>query len=186
MASKTSYISLVILVTLMFYDRATAQSGCTNALVGLSPCLNYVSGNSSTPSSSCCVQLKGVVQSQAWCLCALLKSQSSSYLGIVINQTLALQLPGACKVQTPPTSQCDASNNGPSSAATPASPPSSGDEIPQGPTSTVEPDIPSETGSKTVSRNDGSSNGGSNIRQVFGYVGTLLLSLSCAYSAAGF
>ncbi|XP_073024164.1 non-specific lipid transfer protein GPI-anchored 5-like [Primulina eburnea] len=189
MASKSCYISLVMLVILMFYDRATAQSGCMNALVGLSPCLNYVSGNSSTPSQSCCSQLKDVVQSQPLCLCTLLKGGSNSYLGIVVNQTLALQLPGACNVQTPPVSQCDASNNGPSSASTPTSPPSSespANEIPQSPNSAEEPDLPSETGSKTVPRTDGSSNGGNNTREAFSFVGILLLTLSCAYSAAKF
>ncbi|XP_073147098.1 non-specific lipid transfer protein GPI-anchored 5-like [Henckelia pumila] len=193
MASKTSYVSLVMLVMFMFYDTTTAQSGCTNALVGLSPCLNYASGNTSTPSPSCCSQLKNVVESQPQCLCVLLKSGSNSYLGIVINRTQALELPGACNVETPPMSQCDAaSNNGPSSAAAPASTPPSPesptDEIPESPTSPALPDIPSETiGSKTVPRTDGFSNGGiSNTREALSFVGILLLSLSCAYSAAGF
>ncbi|KAL0419878.1 UNVERIFIED_CONTAM: hypothetical protein Sradi_1401300 [Sesamum radiatum] len=103
----------------MLWSRATAQSGCTMALVSLSPCLNYVTGNSSSPTSSCCTRLSSVVQSQPQCLCALLKGGSSS-LGIAINQTLALALPGACNVQTPPVSQCNAANGPPASAPTPA------------------------------------------------------------------
>ncbi|KAI3449662.1 hypothetical protein Pfo_006327, partial [Paulownia fortunei] len=101
MAVKVSDISLISLVILMLWNGATAQSGCTMALVSLSPCLNYVGGNSSSPSSSCCSQLSSVVQSQPQCLCALLKG-GVSFLGIAINQTLALALPGACNVQTPP------------------------------------------------------------------------------------
>ncbi|KAK2371871.1 Bifunctional inhibitor/lipid-transfer protein/seed storage 2S albumin superfamily protein [Trifolium repens] len=65
-------------------------------------------------------------------LCAGAAAQSSCTN--VINQTQALALPGACKVKTPPTSQCNTKN-----AASPA-------------------DSPAGTGSKsTPSTGDGSS-----------------------------
>ncbi|XP_054794654.1 non-specific lipid transfer protein GPI-anchored 5-like isoform X2 [Prosopis cineraria] len=96
---------MVVVMVGMLCAGAAAQSSCTNVLVSLSPCLNYIQGNSSTPSSSCCSQLSSVVRSQPQCLCQVLSGGGSS-LGININQTQALALPSACKVQTPPTSQC--------------------------------------------------------------------------------
>ncbi|GAV77938.1 LTP_2 domain-containing protein [Cephalotus follicularis] len=111
-------LALVLLVVTMLCHGAMAQSSCTRVLVGLAPCLNYITGTSSTPSSSCCSQLGNVVQSQPQCLCAALNGGGTSF-GITINQTLALSLPGACNVQTPPISQC----NGP--AASPVSAPES-------------------------------------------------------------
>lgn len=95
----------LVLLTLLWYG-AIAQSGCTRVLIGLAPCLNYITGNSSTPSSSCCSQLANVVQSQPDCLCAAVNSGGSG-LGIAINQTLALELPAACNVKTSPVSQCN-------------------------------------------------------------------------------
>ncbi|KAJ9189256.1 hypothetical protein P3X46_000571 [Hevea brasiliensis] len=106
MASKGLDKCVPLVLLMMLCHGATAQSGCTSALVGLVPCLNYVTGNSSIPSSSCCSQLSSVVQSQPQCLCALLNGGGSS-LGITINQTQAVSLPGACNVQTPPVSQCN-------------------------------------------------------------------------------
>ncbi|KAK4756471.1 hypothetical protein SAY87_006598 [Trapa incisa] len=96
------------LMTLLFHG-TEAQSGCMSSLLGLTPCLNYVSGNSSTPSSTCCSRLTGVVQSQPQCLCLLLNGTASSY-GYSINQTQALALPGACNVKTPPVSLCNGGN----------------------------------------------------------------------------
>ncbi|KAL8214958.1 hypothetical protein R6Q57_004407 [Mikania cordata] len=85
---------------------ATAQSGCTNALMGMSSCLNFITGNTSSPSSSCCSQLGNVVQAQPQCLCQVLNGAGVT-LGLSINRTLALTLPGACNVQTPPVNQCN-------------------------------------------------------------------------------
>ncbi|CAN1270994.1 Non-specific lipid transfer protein GPI-anchored 5 [Linum perenne] len=90
------------------YHGATAQSGgCTSALISLTPCLSYVSGNASTPSSSCCSQLASVVSSQPQCLCQLVGGGGGSSLGITINQTRALELPDACSVTTPSVSRCN-------------------------------------------------------------------------------
>ena len=101
--------SLIMVVMAMLCAGAAAQSSCTNVLVSLSPCLNYITGNSSTPSSGCCSQLASVVRSQPQCLCQVLSGGGSS-LGININQTQALALPTACNVQTPPVSQCNGKN----------------------------------------------------------------------------
>ncbi|KAL4376474.1 hypothetical protein GQ457_02G003330 [Hibiscus cannabinus] len=106
------FLALVLVTTLC--DLATAQSGCTRALLGLAPCLNYITGNLTTPASSCCSQLSSVVQSQPQCLCSVLNGGGSSF-GITINQTKALSLPGACNVQTPPASRCNGAS-GPAAA----------------------------------------------------------------------
>ncbi|XP_030922738.1 non-specific lipid-transfer protein-like protein At2g13820 [Quercus lobata] len=109
MALRGIDMGLALILVSMLWARAAAQSGCTNVLIGMAPCLNYVSGSSSTPSTSCCSQLASVVQSQPQCLCTVLNGGGAS-LGVTINQTLALGLPAACNVQTPPVSKCNAAN----------------------------------------------------------------------------
>ncbi|XP_068650622.1 non-specific lipid transfer protein GPI-anchored 5-like [Aristolochia californica] len=99
-------VAMVTLSTL--WAGASAQSSCTTALVSLSPCLSYIMGNSSTPTATCCSQLANVVASQPRCLCMVLDGEAAASLGITINQTLALGLPSACNVQTPPVSACKA------------------------------------------------------------------------------
>ncbi|XP_062157103.1 non-specific lipid transfer protein GPI-anchored 5-like isoform X2 [Alnus glutinosa] len=104
-------MGLAVVIVSLLWARATAQSGCTSVLVRMAPCLNYVTGSSSTPSSSCCSQLASVVQSRPQCLCSALNGGGSvAALGVTINQTLALALPSACSVQTPPVSRCNAAN----------------------------------------------------------------------------
>ncbi|GMY27361.1 non-specific lipid-transfer protein-like protein At2g13820 [Fagus crenata] len=145
-------LALTILVS-MLWARAAAQSGCTSVLISMAPCLNYVSGSSSTPSSSCCSQLASVVRSQPQCLCTALNGGGAS-LGITINQTLALELPAACNVQTPSVSKCNAAN-GPTSSAT--SPVGSPEGLPgDSSTSSSEPGA----GSKTIPSTSGSSSNG--------------------------
>ncbi|KAK6130217.1 hypothetical protein DH2020_036027 [Rehmannia glutinosa] len=111
----------LILVTMLWAGAAAQSSDCTNVLISMSPCLNYISGNSSAPSPACCTQLRTVVGSQPQCLCQVLNGGGSN-LGLNINQTQALALPGACNVQTPPTSQCNAASPSDSPGSTPNSP----------------------------------------------------------------
>lgn len=106
MASKMVNMVLAMVLIVSLCNEAMAQSGCTNALMGMSSCLNFITGNTSTPSSSCCSSLGNMVQSQPQCLCQVLSGNGIN-LGISINRTLALTLPGACNVQTPPVSQCN-------------------------------------------------------------------------------
>ncbi|XP_071736362.1 non-specific lipid transfer protein GPI-anchored 26-like [Rutidosis leptorrhynchoides] len=115
-----SIILAITIATLCGYGMAQSSSGCTNAIISMSPCLNYISGNSSTPSSGCCTQLSSVVKTHPECLCEVLNGGGSS-LGLNINQTQALELPKACNVQTPPTSQCNAASPGSSPTTAPSS-----------------------------------------------------------------
>ncbi|KAK4434039.1 hypothetical protein Salat_0566600 [Sesamum alatum] len=122
MAHQQVSMCLVLILATMLWGSVTAQSSdCTNVLISMSPCLNYISGNSSTPSSACCTQLGTVVRSQPQCLCQVLNGGGSN-LGLNINQTQALALPKACNVQTPPTSLCNAASPSGSPASTPNTP----------------------------------------------------------------
>ncbi|OWM74297.1 non-specific lipid-transfer protein-like protein At2g13820 isoform X1 [Punica granatum] len=115
MAPITKVGAVALAVAALLWEQVAAQSNCMSVLIGLSPCLNFVTGSSSTPSSSCCSQLASVVQSQPQCLCMVLNNGGAS-LGVTINQTQALALPGACNVQTPPVSRCNAGAGGPAMA----------------------------------------------------------------------
>ncbi|CAK9160685.1 unnamed protein product [Ilex paraguariensis] len=124
MAHQRTEMGLVLVLVTILWTGATAQSSsCTSTIISMSPCLNYITGNSSTPSSSCCTQLGNVVRSQPQCLCQVLNGGGSSQ-GLNINQTLALALPGACNVQTPPLSRCN--------AASPADSPETPSTVPSG------------------------------------------------------
>lgn len=111
MASNRANVVGLVVIMVMFMvvlcDGATVESSkCRSAIVSLSPCLNYVSGNSSSPSHPCCSQLANVVRSEPRCLCVLVSGGHSS-ASLNINETLALRLPKACDVHTPPVSRCD-------------------------------------------------------------------------------
>ncbi|KAM0853187.1 hypothetical protein ACQ4PT_051249 [Festuca glaucescens] len=101
---------LAAAVAALLVASASAQSGCTAALVGLYPCMNYISGNDTAPTKSCCSQLSSVVQSQPQCLCSALGGDSVG--GMTINKTRALEMPQACNVQTPPASKCNGAGGG--------------------------------------------------------------------------
>lgn len=113
--------AVFFLLAAVLVAAASAQSSgsgsddCTSALVSLSPCMDYISGNgSSSPSASCCSQLKSVVQSKPQCLCSVIGGGASSSVGgITIDRERALGLPSACNVQTPSASQCNAGERPP-------------------------------------------------------------------------
>ncbi|KAH9313438.1 hypothetical protein KI387_044072 [Taxus chinensis] len=97
-------LSLLTLMAAVGKDSAAAQTSCNSVLVSLSPCLNYITGNDTTPSKGCCSALDSVTKSNVLCLCQLLGGNNP--LGIPINQTRALALPAKCKVSTTSVSQC--------------------------------------------------------------------------------
>ncbi|KDP21431.1 hypothetical protein JCGZ_21902 [Jatropha curcas] len=118
---KELEIILTLAVIATFWLGANAQLSCRNVLISMSPCLNYITGNSTTPSSQCCTQLATVVRSRPRCLCQVLNGGASS-LGVNVNQTQALALPNACNVKTPPISNCNGSSPAASPSGTPNSP----------------------------------------------------------------
>ncbi|GMH10275.1 hypothetical protein Nepgr_012116 [Nepenthes gracilis] len=78
-------------------DLDKAKQECAPQLVGLSPCLDYVSGEGiAAPSKDCCTAVKLVLKSSRKCLCLLIKYSDDPNLGLKINQSAALGLPNAC------------------------------------------------------------------------------------------
>jgi len=142
-AATLTAAAAVTVAILLLAGGASAQSPsppspssqCTSALVSLSPCLNYISGNESTAPASCCAQLGKVVRSDPQCLCVALSADPAS-LGLSVNRTRALGLPAACDVATPDVSSCKGAAAGP-----PATAPGAGTPAGQ---------APGGTGSKTT------------------------------------
>ncbi|XP_073135487.1 non-specific lipid transfer protein GPI-anchored 5-like [Henckelia pumila] len=129
MSHQKVFITLIILILLvaMLWSGVRSQSDdCTKVIISMSPCLNYITGNSSSvPSVACCTQLDTVVRTQPQCLCQVLNGGGSN-MGLNINQTQALELPKTCKVQTQPVSRCNANAGSPSTPNSPKTNPSSG------------------------------------------------------------
>ncbi|KAM0937119.1 putative plant non-specific lipid-transfer protein/Par allergen [Dioscorea sansibarensis] len=130
MAPRLIQILLIFGLVWMFSSSSmetmaqSSSNSCTSELANLVPCLNYITGNESKPSSSCCTPLTSVVQSQPQCLCLLLNGTFSSS-GLTINRTRALGLPGLCNVNTPSISLCNTSggpSSSPNSPTTPTTP----------------------------------------------------------------
>ncbi|KAL6647914.1 hypothetical protein ACP70R_015351 [Stipagrostis hirtigluma subsp. patula] len=129
MAQRFSVLGLwaaMAAVALAAAPRCAAQtttSGCTASIVSLSPCLSFTSGGSTSsaaaPSASCCSALESVVRGAPRCLCAVLGGGAAAALGVTVNTTRALELPGRCRIQTPPVSQCSAVGAPAASPATP-------------------------------------------------------------------
>ncbi|CAA7056130.1 unnamed protein product [Microthlaspi erraticum] len=103
----TPMFLVLIVATVLFGGATTDQSGCSDTLTSLSPCLAYLNGGSSSPTSYCCSRFSTVVQSSPECLCSVVNSNVSSFSGFSFNRTLAFNLPTACNVQTPSPTQCN-------------------------------------------------------------------------------
>jgi hypothetical protein len=88
-----------LVVAAIVASAKSTTSGCMQTLIGMSPCHNYITGNETTPSKSCCSQLAAVVSSKPECLCAALG------LGNV-NKTHALGLPDKCGIPLSISSNC--------------------------------------------------------------------------------
>nr|GEW16605.1 retrovirus-related Pol polyprotein from transposon TNT 1-94 [Tanacetum cinerariifolium] len=106
MASSGKIVLAFFLLNLCL-NGSMAQLRCTNVLIGMSLWLNYATGSSKTPTSSCCSSLTNVVQSQQRCLCSALNGSALTVLGINIDKHAALALPGACNVKTLAVSRCN-------------------------------------------------------------------------------
>ncbi|RCV09682.1 hypothetical protein SETIT_2G048800v2 [Setaria italica] len=114
-----------------------ATSGCTVSILSLAPCLSFTAGNTSSPGASCCSALAGVVRAAPRCLCAVLGGGAAASFGVTVNATRALELPGKCKVQTPPVSQCNAVG-APAASPPTAATPDAGSASPSAPAATAE------------------------------------------------
>jgi len=63
---------VLVILAMLCAGAPMAQSSCTNVSLNLSPCLDYITGKSSTPTSGCCTQLGNVAKSQPQYLCQVL------------------------------------------------------------------------------------------------------------------
>lgn len=78
-------------------DSSKEKQECTAQLTGLASCLPYVEGEGKTPAPDCCDGLKTLLKTNKKCLCVIIKDRNDPDLGgIVINVTLALNLPTVC------------------------------------------------------------------------------------------
>lgn len=87
-------------------DFASDEAECGNALVGLAPCLEYVTGDAKAPTPDCCKGLQQVIAKSPKCLCILIKDRNDPKLGFKINAPKALTLPTTCKTTAVNTSEC--------------------------------------------------------------------------------
>ncbi|XP_066393412.1 non-specific lipid transfer protein GPI-anchored 5-like [Miscanthus floridulus] len=139
---------------------ASGSGSCLTEMVSLYPCLGYISGNSTSPRASCCSALSSVVASNPRCLCTVLGGGASS-LGVTVNSTRALELPGACNVKTPPPSECKSVGVPvPSSPTSPATTPSSTTPASTAAAASV-PAAPAAAGTGTKVTQTAESSGGS-------------------------
>uniref|UniRef100_A0A5K1G0P6 Bifunctional inhibitor/plant lipid transfer protein/seed storage helical domain-containing protein n=1 Tax=Nymphaea colorata TaxID=210225 RepID=A0A5K1G0P6_9MAGN len=79
---------------------------CYSIVLAMADCLGFVQNGSTQakPSAACCDGMKSVLKQGPQCLCLVLRDSGS--LGIAVNTTKALELPGACGVSAPRISQC--------------------------------------------------------------------------------
>ncbi|XP_078149523.1 uncharacterized protein LOC144544863 [Carex rostrata] len=129
----------------------------SSAVTSLAPCVGYLIGNTSSPSTGCCDLVTSLLTSQTPCLCSMLKSGLGP-LGFVFNQTQAMSLPSICNM---PTNPCTDASSPTAEPATPSVPttasPSEGEPATpvtaQTPGAAVTPPVstvPSGTGVKAV------------------------------------
>ncbi|XP_019442361.1 PREDICTED: non-specific lipid transfer protein GPI-anchored 2-like [Lupinus angustifolius] len=96
-----------LMVTLWGVTKSQSPN-CAGVIASLLPCLGYITGKTPTPTPDCCTKLSSAVDSKPHCLCEIFSGPAASFgAALHINETLALALPGACKIQTPPISKCN-------------------------------------------------------------------------------
>ncbi|KAH7661491.1 Bifunctional inhibitor/lipid-transfer protein/seed storage 2S albumin protein [Dioscorea alata] len=103
-------VVLRVIVLVVIFANTVGKIQCESndfmsVIASLSPCLNYVNGQSDSPTVPCCTQLAVAVKLNPECLCEVLNGGASAEINI--NTTRALELPAACNVTTPSVSQCN-------------------------------------------------------------------------------
>lgn len=91
-------------------DFAHDKAQCQDQLLGLSSCLEYVTGDVKTPTPSCCTELSKDLINNTLCLCILVRDRNEPNLGFKLNATLALRLPSFCHVKSKAT-DCPGNHN---------------------------------------------------------------------------
>ncbi|WMV47234.1 hypothetical protein MTR67_040619 [Solanum verrucosum] len=115
-STSTIFSALALLLLSLLLHVSSQAEDCQQVIVGLAPCLQYIQGNATTPSSGCCTQLATIVKTRPRCVCHV-------FSGVNVNQTLAMALPKACNVHiTPSLTLCQATSpaGSPLSSSTPS------------------------------------------------------------------
>ncbi|XP_039070995.1 non-specific lipid transfer protein GPI-anchored 19-like [Hibiscus syriacus] len=99
----------MVTVTVL-WGRTLAEPDCNSVLITMAPCIDFVTGNSSNPTATCCSKLDHVVGTQPSCLCLVISGDGIPGMP-KINQTQALALPELCNVTAP--SECKSKKKGP-------------------------------------------------------------------------
>ncbi|CAL0324972.1 unnamed protein product [Lupinus luteus] len=101
-ATNLALTSTFMFLLIGFTDSDINQdkAECSDQLIGLANCLPYVEGQAKVPTIDCCSGLKMVIDKSKRCLCVLIKDRDDPNLGIMINVSLALNLPSACHTTT--------------------------------------------------------------------------------------
>ncbi|GLJ33950.1 hypothetical protein SUGI_0682970 [Cryptomeria japonica] len=107
-----SFISAMAVIVILAGAGISDVAGqsCFNAALSLTPCLNYITGSSNgspggSPTKQCCDAVGVVLNGGVECFCQVITT--SNPLGF-INRTLALNVPGLCRIRTEPLNQCEA------------------------------------------------------------------------------
>ncbi|GFP95846.1 protein yls3 [Phtheirospermum japonicum] len=74
------------------------EKDCAEQLTNLAACIPYVSGTAKQPTKECCDDTAKLKAAKPKCLCVLIKESTDPSMGLPINTTLALQMPGACNI----------------------------------------------------------------------------------------
>ncbi|XP_051152971.1 non-specific lipid transfer protein GPI-anchored 13-like [Andrographis paniculata] len=105
---RAAVVAVLSAIVLFGVGRSSASGGidkdkekCANELVGLAPCLSYVSGEARSVGAECCAGLKQVLQRSPACICLLVKDRNDPSVGFKINATRALSLPSLCRSSSP-------------------------------------------------------------------------------------
>ncbi|GMI64234.1 glycosylphosphatidylinositol-anchored lipid protein transfer 5 [Hibiscus trionum] len=112
-------LAMAMLTVTVLWARTVPETDCNGVLMTMAPCLDFVSGNSSTPTAACCSKLTNVVRSHPSCLCVVLNGGGPPGMP-KINQTQAQVLSKHCNVTAP--SECKNAAGGPAATSVPSPP----------------------------------------------------------------
>lgn len=107
---RLTLIVVMVMSSLMLGGKSQQiiNTPCTSSMIStFTPCLNFITGSSGgsiTPTAGCCDSLKALTNTGMECACLILTANVPLPTS-VINRTLALGLPRACKMSGVPV-QC--------------------------------------------------------------------------------
>ncbi|XP_039140426.1 non-specific lipid transfer protein GPI-anchored 19-like [Dioscorea cayenensis subsp. rotundata] len=112
-------VVLRVTVLVVIFGNTVGEIQCESndfmsVIASLSQCLNYLNGQSDTPTLPCCTQIAAVVKLNPECLCEVLQNGGGASAEINKNTTRALELPAVCNVTTAPASECNGTVRRPS------------------------------------------------------------------------